>query len=198
MGVRHVHRFEHRVPLIALHEDVHAPAVAFVAGGDLPSAAQRAHALGQLRVHARAARRERRPARFTPTVELLECRNAPGSVVDLSGWSVFGAGLGWLNLDPGDPALAPDQPVPRDRATSAETFAPEPGVGAPTRVADVTRNETDAPRSPENGKSRRPRRRCLDFSLLIGGTRNGTRHGARHAHASRETVVGEGAPLRLA
>src|SRR5438128_12337684 len=82
-------------------------------------------------VHARAARRERRPARFTPTVELLECRNAPGSVVDLSGWSAFGAGLGWLNLDPGDSALAPDQPVPRGDATSAEAAAPHPSGRTP-------------------------------------------------------------------
>src|SRR5688572_2576875 len=38
-------------------------------------------------------------------------------------------------------------------------------------VADARQQHKDAPRSPEKGKSRRPRRRCLDFSLLIGGTR---------------------------
>src|SRR6266568_7282609 len=68
--------------------------------------------------------------------------------------------------DPDRPPTASSMAITKtadDVANPAATARPTTSLSLPARPI-----ETDAPRSSKS-KSRRPRRKCLDFSLLIGG-----------------------------
>src|SRR5947209_1117487 len=66
---------------------------------------------------------------------------------------------------------------------SGRCLATAPHAGKRARAPAQSQTQGTTTRRPEKFKqqSRRPRRRCLDFSLLIGGTRN---------HATRRIFEG--------